>query len=108
MLGRQHVIFLPFVSNQLVISVVLEAKWVAVSGHLMVLDLLQRCDQVRRRVPCGLALGKTLLHLGTDAEVIGIVPDCSVGVRETAVVSTGVANSQNCGRNESRKPHLGE
>lgn len=107
-LGRQRIVSLPFVGNQLVVSVVLESKRVAICRHLMVPHLLEGCDEVRWRVPCCLTLGKTLLHLRTDVEVINIVPDCGIGVRQTAVVSNGEASSQGCGRYESGKPHLGE
>lgn len=107
-LGRQRATLLPFVGDQLVVSVILESKRVAICRHLMVPHLLEGCDEVRWRVPCCLTLGKTLLHLRTDVEVIDVVPDCGIGVRQTAVVSSGEASSQGCGRYESGKPHLGE
>lgn len=107
-LGMQRAVCLPFVGDQLVVSVVLEPKRVAVCRHLMVPHLLEGCDEVRWRVPCSLTLGKTLLHLRTDMEVIDIVPDCGIGVRQTAIVGSGEASSQGCGRHESGKPHLDE
>lgn len=106
-LGSQRVVSSPFVGDQLVVSVVLESKRVAICRHLMVPHLLEGCDEVGWRVPRGLTLGKTLLHLGTDMEVIDIVPDCTIGVRKAAVVGTGEASSQGCGRHESGEPHLG-